>query len=631
GQDYWWINNGQRANEAEHRLIAAHAYQAKIPRGFVVHHKDFNAQNNAPDNLEIIVKNEHDRLHGQQRFSGVTHQQLQEHALALCRTLGRRFSHQDWVQYAQQYGLPQHFSKWRSDHLGGIKGLAKWAAYKLRIEHVEADPRVARSYAKYTQQGYNCAIESGRLRILKKCEVCVANFRTQAARREHGVCSISCGLKQAWADETFKDRMRKQLKKAHQTRKAKVRQAQLRVYTDVKFKLGRAPQKAEWQQACRQRGVSIEVARRSSPFRYYRDVQEAASRYNHRVAAVEFAGYEDVYNGTVDEFHNFFVGGFLGRTRDGKQKIVYVNNRQCGEIILQSKQFCNLSEVVARADDTEATLLRKTRLAALLGTYQATLTHFPYISDEWRAHCETERLLGVSITGQWDCPAVRRRETLAKMRACAVATNKTYAKKFGIAPSTCVTCVKPSGTVSQLVDSASGMHPRHAPYYLRRIRISATDSLFRMLRDQGVPYHPEVGQAPDTATTYVLEFPVKAPRGAVTKDDLSALTQLKHWRLLKEHYTEHNPSVTISADNGEWLEVANWLYQHWDQIGGLSFLPRSDHAYQLAPYEAISKARHDELSRRLAHIDYAKIMTYERENETDAKAELACVGGVCEI
>lgn len=303
----------------------------------------------------------------------------------------------------------------------------------------------------------------------------------------------------------------------------------------------------------------------------------------------------------------------------------------CGEIILQPKQFCNLSEVVARAQDSAETLLRKVRLAAILGTYQATLTNFPYLSKAWRENCEAERLLGVSITGQWDCLAVRQAGVLKKLRDCAVATNRKYAKKFGISAATCVTCVKPSGTVSQLVDSASGMHPRHAAYYLRRVRISATDSLFHMLRDQGVPYYPEVGQSTDAASTLVLEFPVRAPRGAVTKDDLSALDQLKHWYMLKTNYTEHNPSVTISAANGEWLEVANWLYRHWDYVGGLSFLPRSDHAYQLAPYEAITRQRYVELARRIAHLDYAKIVTYERENETDAKAELACVGGVCEI
>ena len=261
-----------------------------------------------------------------------------------------------------------------------------------------------------------------------------------------------------------------------------------------------------------------------------------------------------------------------------------IGTNPCGEIILQSKQFCNLSEIVARAKDDEKSLLQKVKIATIIGTYQSTLTKFPYLSKEWREHCEHERLLGVSVTGQWDCPAVRKAEILQKLKKEAIKINVQYAKRFGINASTCITCVKPSGTLSQTVDCASGMHPRHSAYYIRRIRISATDSLFKMMKDQGVPYHPEVGQPKDSATTYVLEFPVKAPSGSIFKDDITALDQLEHWKLVKENYTEHNPSVTISVGESEWVEVANWVYKHWDIIGGLSFLPRDSHVYQPAPY-----------------------------------------------
>ncbi|MCI0531646.1 MAG: ribonucleoside-triphosphate reductase, partial [candidate division Zixibacteria bacterium] len=248
----------------------------------------------------------------------------------------------------------------------------------------------------------------------------------------------------------------------------------------------------------------------------------------------------------------------------------------CGEIILRSKQFCNLTEVVARPEDTEASLLNKTRLATILGTYQATLTDFPaVISSEWKANCEEERLLGVSVTGQWDCPAVRNPVTLSKMRELAVEVNKKHAHKFGINPSTCITCVKPSGTVSQLVDAASGMHPRHSPYYIRRIRISASDPLFQMLKEQKFPYHPEVGQQIGSASTYVLDFLVKSPEKAVLRNQQTALEQLEYWKVVKKNFTEHNPSVTISVGESEWIETANWLYQNWDLLGGLSFLPRT--------------------------------------------------------
>ncbi len=303
----------------------------------------------------------------------------------------------------------------------------------------------------------------------------------------------------------------------------------------------------------------------------------------------------------------------------------------CGEIILQSKQFCNLSEVVARSDDTEDTLLEKVRVAAILGTYQASLTHFPYLSKEWKKNCEMEALLGISITGQWDCKAVRQPNTLRKLKEVAIETNRKYAARFGINASTCITCVKPSGNGSQLFDSSSGMHPRHAPYYLRRVRIEGHNPLFRMLRDMGVQYNPEVGQQPETATTFVLDFPVKAPKGSLYKDDLTSLDQLEYWRIVKENFTEHNPSTTISVSEDEWLRVANWVYEHWDIIGGLSFLPRSEHVYRLAPYEAITEERYNELMKNFPTIDFSKLVLYEMEDGTTGSKELACVSGTCEI
>lgn len=316
---------------------------------------------------------------------------------------------------------------------------------------------------------------------------------------------------------------------------------------------------------------------------------------------------------------------------NGSHIIGLIGTNPCGEIILQSKQFCNLSEVVCRMEDDEKSLLRKVRLATMIGTYQASLTNFSYLSKEWKEHCEKERLLGVSMTGQWDSLIARNEKILEKLRKEAVRVNQVYAKRLGINQSTAITCVKPSGTVSQLVDCASGMHPRYAPYYLRRVRISATDSLFKMLRDQGFPYQPEVGQPKDNAVTYVLEFPVKSPKGSIYRNDLSAIDQLEHWKKVKINYTEHNPSVTILVSENEWIKVANWIYENWDIVGGLSFLPRDNHIYQLAPYEEIDEKTYKELAGRLTHIDYSKIMSYEKQDNLDLKKELACTAGVCEI
>lgn len=320
--------------------------------------------------------------------------------------------------------------------------------------------------------------------------------------------------------------------------------------------------------------------------------------------------------------------GFIGEDGVAQGPI---GTNPCGEIILQSKQFCNLSEVIARADDTHESLVRKARLAALLGTYQATLTKFNYISKDWTKHCKEEALLGVSVTGEWDSPESRKPETLRAMRDIAVKTNAAYAKRFGITPAMSVTAVKPSGTVSQTFNCSSGIHPRHAKYYIRRVRISATDSLFKMLKDQGVPFYPEVGQGAENASTYVLEFPVESPDSAKFKDDFSALEQLEYWKIIKLNYTEHNPSATISVGEDEWIGVVDWIQKNWDIIGGLSFLPRFDHVYRLAPYETIDKRRYEELATSFPQIDYSKLLAYEHTDETEQKKELACVGGVCDI
>lgn len=303
----------------------------------------------------------------------------------------------------------------------------------------------------------------------------------------------------------------------------------------------------------------------------------------------------------------------------------------CGEIILRSKQFCNLTEVVARPEDDLASLQRKLRFATLLGTYQATLTNFAYIGPEWQKNCEDECLLGVSITGLWDSPAARQPEILKALRAEAIAINAEYAQRFNIRAATAITCVKPSGTVSQLVDSASGMHPRYAKFYVRRIRISATDPLFAMLREQKFPYFPEVGQLESTATSFVLEFPVAAPVSSTTRDDLHADAQLAFWKIVKQHYTEHNPSVTISVANDEWIDVAHWLYAHWDIVGGLSFLPANHAVYELAPYEAISEAEYRRRVAQQPNVDFSNIVAYEKEDHTLGAKAYACVSGQCEL
>jgi hypothetical protein len=315
------------------------------------------------------------------------------------------------------------------------------------------------------------------------------------------------------------------------------------------------------------------------------------------------------------------------KIKDKKQ----VGVNPCGEIYLRSKQFCNLTSIVVRPGDDMKNLKRKMRLATILGTYQATLTNFPYLSKEWKSNCEEEQLLGVSITGYYDNKIIRDDKNLSDLRAESIVVNKKYAKKFGSRASTAITCVKPHGNSGQLLGVGSGMHPWYSKYYIRRVRISANDPLLKLAQDQGVPALPEVGYSTSNASTMVLEFPCKAPEGAVVSKDVNALEMLNEWKRLKKHFTEHNPSVTIYVNDDEWLSVANFVYENWDIVGGLSFLPRNNHVYQLAPYEEITKEEYERRLKDLGHLDFSKLVTYEQQDRTNGAKELACVGGVCEI
>lgn len=344
---------------------------------------------------------------------------------------------------------------------------------------------------------------------------------------------------------------------------------------------------------------------------------EYDNNYQDTVKTIIEKGEEDVYDVTVEEVHEFCANG------------IRVHN--CGEILLQSSEFCNLSEIICRENDTEESLLRKMRIATILGTYQSTLTNYNYISEKWKKNQEDERLLGVSLTGQWDCPIVRNEEVLRKLRDYAIEINKEYAKRFNINESMSITCIKPSGTVSQVTNSSSGLHARFSQYYIRRVRISAKDPLFEMLKEQGVPYNPEVGQNEDNATTYVLEFPIKSPENSMIAKNLSAIEQLEYWKMTKLNYTEHNPSCTIYIKNDEWLKVGQWLWDNWEYITGLSFLPYSDHVYQLAPYEEITKEKYEELLSKMPKLNFSKLVYYEKEDTTDVKKEVACTGEKCEL
>jgi ribonucleoside-diphosphate reductase alpha chain len=303
----------------------------------------------------------------------------------------------------------------------------------------------------------------------------------------------------------------------------------------------------------------------------------------------------------------------------------------CGEIMLRDMEFCNLSEVVVREDDDLDSLLDKVETATWLGVIQSSFTDFPYLRKEWKKNCDVEALLGVSLTGQMDNPSVLTSDALKALKSRVLRISRKASGLLGTKMPAATTCVKPSGTVSQLVDSASGVHPRYSQYYIRRYRISSRDPLFKMMRDKGIKATPEVGQQEGNATTWVLEFPVKSPDDCITRKDVTALDQLKHYKNLQHNWCEHNASMTVYVRDDEWFEVGNWVYQNWDIINGVSFLPYDGGKYELAPYEEIDVHSYERLIKTLPLINYTDLSAYEMEDNTQGKAEYACIGDKCEI
>jgi ribonucleoside-diphosphate reductase alpha chain len=326
----------------------------------------------------------------------------------------------------------------------------------------------------------------------------------------------------------------------------------------------------------------------------------------------------------------------LGDRRDSNYSF---GTNPCSEIILRDAEFCNLTEIVIRPDDTPATLKEKVRLASILGTWQATLTQFRYLSKTWKKNCEEEALLGVSLTGIMDnaytngihygtnekgLPAL-----LESLKAIAVSTNKAAAKQIGINPAAAITCVKPSGTVSQLVDAASGIHARHAPFYIRTVRGDKKDPLCQFMVEKGIPHESDVTKPEHT---WVFSFPIKTAKTATCRHDNTAIEQLEFWKLYQLHWCEHKPSVTITVKEEEWIEVGAWVYKNFDMISGISFLPHIDHSYQQAPYQDCTEAEYKEMLKSMPkEIDWNELSKYEQEDHTRGSQEYACTGDKCEI
>jgi len=318
-------------------------------------------------------------------------------------------------------------------------------------------------------------------------------------------------------------------------------------------------------------------------------------------------------------------------SRPARRQEAEFGTNPCGEILLRPYQFCNLTSAISREEDTYETLREKVELATIIGTIQSMATYFPGLRQTWINNCMEERLLGVDLNGQMDSPAAQDPVNQEKLRAVAVETNRIYAELLGINQSAAVTCVKPSGNSSQLVNSSSGLHARWAPYYIRNVRVGAHSPVYKVLENVGAPLDPENGQTPDNATTWVVHFPVKAPETAVTRNDRTALEQCQYWLQNKVNYTEHNPSVTITYREEEVLDIIRWIWENQDKIGGMAFLPAFDAQYDQMPYVEIEEEQYEQLAEKFPIIDFSKIYRYEEVDLTTAAQEFACLAGGCDI
>jgi len=317
-------------------------------------------------------------------------------------------------------------------------------------------------------------------------------------------------------------------------------------------------------------------------------------------------------------------------TKPERREARIFGTNPCGEILLRPFQFCNLSVAVARAEDTFDELREKVELATIIGTIQSMATYFPGLRKEWKTNCSEERLLGVDINGQLDCPLVQEADVQKMLQQIAVETNRVYAQILGINQSAAVTCVKPSGNSSQLLNCSPGIHARWSDHYVRNVRVGTHTPVFKVLENAGIPMDPENGQKKENANTYVVHFPMKAPEGAITRNSRSAMEQLEYWLQVKMNYTEHNPSVTITYKPDEVLDIVKWVWENQDRIGGITFLPAFDAKFDQMPYEEISEEEYKVLVEKFPEIDFSKIYRYEEEDYTTAAQELACMAGNCD-
>jgi hypothetical protein len=642
GKDYYRIycntRHPDRDKIFEHRLIACfqdpdgwdRVYSVCAENGFantgglVVHHKDYDQLNNAPDNLQIMTFRDHAKLHGEKdnsgeangRWSGLTCGELKDHGLTLTRKLGRRFSKKDWLEYASAQGIPQAFSGYRS--WKSVVELAKQCASELGLEHVDTDPRVIKTLCSMLEQGYEAFIKDSKVFVVKSCEGCSASFEVEHSYRERSFCSEACGNAYINSDAKVKAKRLQAMDTHYGSKQVATKVEQARVCSDLAFRLGRHPNRKEWSLACKGEGVPSRIGPTlKHGFKKFSEVLEAASDYNHKVARVEeLEGEHTVYNLTVDENHTVSV---ITKEHKNLDKFWFsgVSVRQCGEIPLHNREACNLAEAFPAQFDGSTdpgTVFR------LLTRYCLRQRLTPLLDEESDEVRRKNMRLGVGLGGicdfDWVGPQLARWFEVCRLEA------NSYADELGVARPNAVTTTKPSGTISLLNSSSPGIHAPFAPYYIRRARLAVNEPMTRALQEAGVAWEYDVYD--QTGHTLVFSFPTKAVHTRVTVQTETIDDQFERQALIQEWWADNSVSATLSFNpETERERTAELLAKYVPRFKSTSLLAKA-HGYAQAPYEEISESQFQEMFSGIKH-DHPLV-----NDGGDVEIE-ECANGVCPV
>ena len=639
-------NNPKNSRIFEHRIITKYFYPEEwnqkykkeqengwIKGGLAVHHKDYDSLNNSPENLEIMSFKEHTKLHAQVdtqgskngRFSGYSNDDLKKYALELTKSLGRKFSVKEWNQFAKEIGIPSQFSKFRRDSLGSEKQLALWAANECGFENQDLDPRTLRLYQKALEQGYTAKIEDEKVFVERACEICKNNFYINYQSREQAFCSTACSNKYLNSKENaivYQKRFKRQ-KEVLRKNIEKTKIEQLRVYSDLKYKLQKDPLKTEWESECKKQKVPIRFAGSKNSFKEYKELKQAAENYNARVKSIEYLdGLHTVYNITVDDNHTVAIVN-QKKHDSGNYEYTGINVANCGEQSLESFELCNLVEVMlpnhSSYEDLETTL----KYAYL---YAKTVTLIPTHDERVNAVMMRNRRIGTSLTGITQAfRKFGKRKTLGwadEGYEYLKSLDKQYSDWLCIPRSIKLSTVKPSGTVSLLPGVTPGIHYPHSEYYIRNVRIASNNPLVKVYENAGYPVEADI-YSPGTS---VISFPIKEDNFIKGKDEITIWEQLENAAQMQYYWSDNSVSITVTFKPQEAKEINEALQLYETRLKSVSFLPILEHGYKQAPYITITEEEYNKMLKKL------KIAPIKPIAEDVGKSEnLYCESDSCEL